>query len=130
MAPATLREGTPPHRRSVAGLDRGRRYRRLSLWPTHPHEPSDRFSESTNAPSEADRTNDDHRNHCGRSIPIVAVLIVLKVVFVLFVFLVPAVVGMSRRAMRLMDLVIPELAIGPVPGKQLGMRAALDRPAP
>ena len=34
------------------------------------------------------------------------------------------------RAMRLVDLVVPQLAIGAVPGEQLGMRAALDRPAP
>ncbi|MHC2712446.1 2-polyprenyl-6-methoxyphenol hydroxylase-like FAD-dependent oxidoreductase [Bradyrhizobium diazoefficiens] len=59
---------------------------------------------------------------------VVLVLITLEVVFILVI--VAVVVGLSHSAMRLVDLVVPQLAIGTVPGEQLGMRPALDRPAP
>ncbi|MHC2537090.1 2-polyprenyl-6-methoxyphenol hydroxylase-like FAD-dependent oxidoreductase [Bradyrhizobium diazoefficiens] len=59
---------------------------------------------------------------------VVLVLIILEVVFILVI--VAVVVGLSHSAMRLVDLVVPQLAIGTVPGEQFGMRPALDRPAP
>ncbi len=66
-----------------------------------------------------------------RSLLLVVLIILVEVVFILVVFVIIAVVvGLSRRAMRLVDLVVPQLAIGAVLGEQLGMRAALDRPAP
>lgn len=61
-----------------------------------------------------------------RSLLVVLVLIILvEIVVVLAV-----VISLSHRAMRLVGLVVPQLAIGAVLGEQLGMRAALDRPAP
>jgi len=54
----------------------------------------------------------------------------LLVLLVLLVVLVAVIVGVSRHAMRLVDLIVPQLAIGAVFGEQLGMGAALDRPAP
>ena len=66
-----------------------------------------------------------------RSLLVVALVLIILVEVVLVVFVIIAVVvGLSGRAMRLMDLVVPELAIGAVLGEQLGMRTALDRPAP
>src|SRR4051794_36406915 len=63
----------------------------------------------------------------GAELPRSLLLIVLvEIVFILVAVL----VDVSRRAMRLVDLVVPQLAIGAVPGEQFGMRAALDRPAP
>lgn len=55
-------------------------------------------------------------------------LLVLIVEIVIIV--IAAVLGVSRRAMRLVDLVVPQLAIDAVPGEQLGVGAPLDRPAP
>ncbi len=60
---------------------------------------------------------------------VVLVLIILKVVVFLVVIL-AVVIGLSRSAVRLVHLVVPQLAIGAVLREQLGMRAALDRPAP
>ncbi len=56
---------------------------------------------------------------------LLVVLITLEV-FIL-VIIVAVVVGVSRRAMGLVNLIVPQLAIGAVPGEQLGMGAALDR---
>ena len=61
---------------------------------------------------------------------VVLVLIILVEVVFILVVIIAVVVGLSRRAMRLVALVVPQLAIGAVLGEQLGMRAALDRPAP
>src|SRR3954453_8334733 len=63
-----------------------------------------------------------------RSLLLVAVLVIL--VEVVFVVIVAVVVGVSGSAVGLVDLVVPQLAIGAILGKQLGVRAALDRPAP
>lgn len=68
------------------------------------------------APSEANRT--------ARSLLLV---VLIEIILILVVSVIDA---MSRRAMGLVYLVVPELAIGAVLGKQLGMGAALDRPAP
>lgn len=57
------------------------------------------------------------------------VVLLVLVVFIL-VIIVAVVVGVSHRAMGLMDLVVPQLAIGAVAGEQLGMGAALNRLAP
>src|SRR5437763_16578437 len=57
------------------------------------------------------------------------VVLVLDIVFI-FVVIVATVVGVSSGAVRLVGLVIPQLAIGAVLGEQLGVRAALDRPPP
>ncbi len=54
----------------------------------------------------------------------------LRSLLLVLVVLVAVVVGVSRHAMRLVDLIVPQLAIGAVLGEQLGMGAALDRPAP
>src|SRR4051812_34122545 len=64
-----------------------------------------------------------------RSLLLVVVLIILEVVLVLVV-IVAVVVGLSHRGVRLMSLVVPQLAIGAVLCQQLGVRAALNRPAP
>src|SRR4051812_29952192 len=64
---------------------------------------------------------------------LLVVIVLVEIVFILVevVFvIVPIVVGLSRSAVGLMGLVVPQLAIGAVPGEQFGMRAALDRPAP
>jgi hypothetical protein len=48
---------------------------------------------------------------------------------IVLVIIVAVVVIDLTAAVRLVNLVVPQLAIDAVPGKQLGMRAALDRPA-
>lgn len=63
-----------------------------------------------------------------RSLLLVDVLVlILEIVFVVVV--VAIVLGVSCRAMGLVGLVIPQLAIGAVFREQLGVRTALDRPA-
>src|SRR3954451_20236720 len=65
-----------------------------------------------------------------RSLLVVIVLVEIVFILVEVVFVIVTIVGLSRSAVGLMGLVVPQLAIGAVPGEQLGMRAALDRPAP
>jgi hypothetical protein len=64
-----------------------------------------------------------------RSLLLVVLVIPVEVVFI-FLIVIVAVLGLSRSAVGLKDLVVPQLAIGAVLGEQLGMRAAFDRPAP
>src|SRR5437762_2402513 len=51
---------------------------------------------------------------------VVLVLIILEVVLILVV-IIAVVVGLSHSAVRLVGLVVPQLAIGAVPCEQLGM---------
>ena len=62
------------------------------------------------------------------SLLLVLFLLVEAVLFLIVI--VAVVVGLGHSAVRLVDLVIPQLAVGAVLRQQLGMRAALDRPAP
>src|SRR6186713_1346174 len=61
------------------------------------------------------------------SLLVVLVLIILVEVVVIVV---AVIIGLSRSAVRLVGLVVPQLAVGAVLREQLGMGAALDRPAP
>src|SRR6186713_773135 len=59
-----------------------------------------------------------------------SLLVVLIILVEVVVIVVAVIIGLSRSAVRLVGLVVPQLAVGAVLREQLGMGAALDRPAP
>lgn len=123
----------------VTGLQPGLVDPRMALAPNHACEKTRRAAAERLA-SENRRVDaeprvavrrDDQTRPLEAHRPRLLLLVVLIVIEVFVLVVIVAVgVGMSCRAMGLVDLVVPQLAIGAILGEQLGMGTALDRPAP